>query len=192
MGRDYSYSSQVNRRLMAAQFLITACDRHQTVSSVAAEKQAYIDSILLQLYFACVSYCNELLSHHQKPTLENQGLNLVDVFDDQKQNFINISQFNELRTVYRQRGGGLVELCGLFESLSSIGSKQEQEENRERREQASNSLVNDAVKSIPIATIDLLDTDHEKVDLTDIKVIKKLLQDLQDLIDRQREYLLEY
>lgn len=192
MSRDYSYSSQVNRRLMATRFLITACDSHQTVSPVAAEKQAYIDSILLQLYFACVSYCNELLSHHQKPTLEDKGLNLVDVFDDQKQHFTDISQFNELRTLYRQKSSGLVELCRLFESLSAIGSKQEYEEDRVRRERLGNSPVNDATNYIPVATIDHIEAGQVKADLTDIKVIKKLLNDLQNLIDQQREYLLEY
>ncbi len=192
MERDYSYSSQVNRRLSAARFLIEAYSNHQAISSIASERQAYIDSILLQLYFACVSYCNELLFHHQRPALEDRGLNLADVFDGQKQNFMNMSEFNELQNLYSQKSSGLFELCRLFESLSSIGSKQEQEENRVRRDQLSYSSTSDVTKSIAATKINLFDMDQVKVDLADIKMIKNLLQELQDLIDRQREYLLEY
>ncbi len=192
MEKDYSYSSQVNRRLTATRFLITAYENHQSVSSTAAQKQAYIDSILLQLYFACVSYCNELLAHHQKSTLSDRDFRLVDVFDDTKKSFLDISQFNELRTLYDQESSGLTELCQLFENLGSIASKQEQEESRVRREQLSNTLSSDIAQNASAKKINLLDVGQVKVDLSDIKTIKKLLQELQELIDRQREYLLEY
>lgn len=195
MEKDYSYSSQVNRRLASTYFLISSYEQLPKKPLSRSENQAYIDSILLQLYFGCLSYCNELLTHHGKPILKPDSFNLTALFNEKK--YEGVSEFNELVALYNQKNSGLFQLCKAFEDLSSIGSKEEQEEDRKRRETQTtnaNSSLESSVQKINLITIDTvnLDTVTSGVDLSDVKVIKDLLINLQELIDRQREYLLEY
>lgn len=198
MEKDYSYSSQVNRRLASTHFLISSYEQHQKKSLTLSENQSYIDSILLQLYCGCHSYCNELLSHHGKTILKSDFFNLTALFNEK--NYEGVSEFNELGVLYGQKNSGLYELCNLFEDLISIGSKEEQEEKRKQREMQTtkaNSSLESSVQKNNLVAIDVVNIDtvtiaSSGVDLSDVDIIKKLLRTLQELIDRQREYLLEY
>jgi hypothetical protein len=88
----------------------------------------------------------------------------------------------------------------LYENLTTIGSTEEQEKNRKQREQqadiddASSDFSAQRIKLVTIdaVTIDSINLDSAVVDISDIAVIKDLLLIIQELIDRQREYLLEY
>jgi hypothetical protein len=168
--------------------------QHKPLAS--SEKQALIDSILLQLYCACVSYCNELLSHHGKPALKSDCFNLINLLNDKE--YEGVSELYELRLLYTQKQCGLSKLCSLFEDLMAIGSKEEQEGDQKRpKTQASNADYYSASSMernnlIDIVTIDSLSVDSPDLDLSDIDAIKHLVITLQELIDRQREYLLEY
>ena len=212
MEKDYSYSSQVNRRLASTHFLITSYQQHQKKSLTRLEKQAYIDSILLQLYCGCHSYCNELLSHHRQSTLNSDSFNLTALFTEKK--YEGVSEFNELGVLYDQKNNGLFQLCKLFEDLVSVGSKEEQEKNRKRDEiqiSTIDSSLESSLQKINLVAIDVVNIDvinidvvniddnidtliigSSDVDLSDVEIIKTLLRTLQELIDRQREYLLEY
>lgn len=198
MEKDYSYSSQVNRRIASTHFLISSYEQLQNNLLAPSEKQAFIDSILLQLYCGCVSYCNELLSHHSKPTVNSNSFNLSAVFD--QKNYAGVSEFTELYWLYHQKKCGFFELCSLYENLTTIGSKEEQEKSRKQREQqadiddASSNSSAQRIKLVTIdaVTIDSINLDSAVIDISDITVIKDLLLIIQELIDRQREYLLEY
>ena len=198
MEKDYSYSSQVNRRIASTHFLISSYGQLQNNLLAPSEKQAFIDSILLQLYLGCVSYCNELLSHHSKPTVNSSSFNLSAVFD--QKTYAGVSEFTELNWLYHQKKCGFFELCSLYENLTTIGSKEEQEKNRKQREQqadiddASSDSSAQRIKLVTIdaVTIDSINLDSAAIDISDITVIKDLLLIIQELIDRQREYLLEY
>jgi hypothetical protein len=194
MEKDYSHSSQVNRRMASTYFLISCYEQHQTKALSRSEKQAYIDSILLQLHCACFSYCNELLSHHGKPTLTPGGFNLIDMLENKKHE--SVFELHELRLLYKQKKNGLFQLCKLFESLMSIGTKEEQEEKRKKAEsQSYNADISSQSSNnniISLVAVDVLSDELSGLDLSDLKIIKNLLHTLQDLIDRQREYLLEY
>jgi hypothetical protein len=195
MEKDYSYSAQVNRRLASTYFLISSCEQPQNKSLSRSEKQAYVDSILLQLYCACVSYCNELLSHHSKPVLASDSFNLIDMLENKKHE--SVFELHELRLLYNQKECGLFQLCKLFKNMMSIGTKEEQEEKRKQREsQAYNADTSSPAAEnnniINMVVIETFSDDSTGLDLSDLKAIKHLLRTLQELIDRQREYLLEY
>lgn len=198
MKKDYSYSAQVNRRLASTHFLISSYEQHPKKTLERSEQQAYVDSILLQLYCGFFSYCNELLSHHGKSILKSDSFKLSVFFDEKK--YQGVSEFNELGVLYDQRNSGLLQLCRSFEGLMSVGSKEEQEENRKQRERQA-AMANSALEtsghkvnliSIDVVNIDTDADDSSDVDLSDVKIIKNLLDTLHELIDRQREYLLEY
>ncbi|MFT7491540.1 MAG: hypothetical protein ACI80S_001131, partial [Pseudohongiellaceae bacterium] len=194
----YSYSSQVNRRIASAHFLISSYAQLQNNLLAPSEKQAFIDSILLQLYCGCVSYCNELLSHHSKSTVNSSSFNLSAVFDQKK--YAGISEFTELYWLFHQKKCGFFELCSLYENLTTLGSKEEQEKSRMRRklqediEDASSKSSAQRINLVTIdaVNIDSIDLDSGVIDISDIAVVKELLRIIQELIDRQREYLLEY
>jgi hypothetical protein len=198
MEKDYSYSSQVNRRIASAHFLISSYAQLQNNLLAPSEKQAFIDSILLQLYCGCVSYCNELLSHHSKSTVNTSSFNLSAVFDQKK--YAGISEFTELYWLFHQKKCGFFELCSLYENLTTLGSKEEQEKSRMRRklqediEDASSKSSAQRINLVTIdaVNIDSIDLDSGVIDISDIAVVKELLRIIQELIDRQREYLLEY
>jgi hypothetical protein len=198
MEKDYSYSSQVNRRIASAHFLISSYAQLQNNLLAPSEKQAFIDSILLQLYCGCVSYCNELLSHHSKSTVNTSSFNLSAVFDQKK--YAGISEFTELYWLFHQKKCGFFELCSLYENLTTLGSKEEQEKSRMRRklqediEDASSKSSAQRINLVTIdaVNIDSIDLDSAVIDISDIAVVKELLRIIQELIDRQREYLLEY
>jgi hypothetical protein len=198
MEKDYSYSSQVNRRIASAHFLISSYAQLQNNLLAPSEKQAFIDSILLQLYCGCVSYCNELLSHHSKSTVNSSSFNLSAVFDQKK--YAGISEFTELYWLFHQKKCGFFELCSLYENLTTLGSKEEQEKSRMRRklqediEDASSKSSAQRINLVTIdaVNIDSIDLDSAVIDISDIAVVKELLRIIQELIDRQREYLLEY
>jgi hypothetical protein len=198
MEKDYSYSSQVNRRIASTHFLISSYAQLQNNLLAPSEKQAFIDSILLQLYCGCVSYCNELLSHHSKSTVNSSSFNLSAIFD--QKNYAGVSEFTELYWLFHQKKCGFFELCNLYENLTTLGSKEEQEKNRMRRklqkdiEDASSKSSAQKINLVTIdaVNIDSIDLDLAATDISDIAVIKELLLIIQELIDRQREYLLEY
>jgi hypothetical protein len=198
MEKDYSYSSQVNRRIASTHFLISSYGQLQNNLLAPSEKQAFIDSILLQLYCGCVSYCNELLSHHSKSTVNSSSFNLSAVFDQKK--YAGISEFTELYWLFHQKKCGFFELCSLYENLTTLGSKEEQEKSRMRRklqediEDASSKSSAQRINLVTIdaVNIDSIDLDSGVIDISDIAVVKELLRIIQELIDRQREYLLEY
>ncbi len=198
MEKDYSYSSQVNRRIASAHFLISSYAQLQNNLLAPSEKQAFIDSILLQLYCGCVSYCNELLSHHSKSTVNTSSFNLSSVFDQKK--YAGISEFTELYWLFHQKKCGFFELCSLYENLTTLGSKEEQEKSRMRRklqEDIEDASPKSSAQRINLVTIDAvnidsIDLDSAVIDISDIAVVKELLRIIQELIDRQREYLLEY
>ena len=198
MEKDYSYSSQVNRRIASTHFLIASYTQLNSHSLAPSEKQALIDSILVQLYCACVSYCNELLSHHSQPVESSRSFNLSAIFEQKK--YAGVSEFTELYWLFHQKSCGLFELCSLYENLTTIGSPAEREKNREQRERQAEieaEALNPSDQRIKLVTIDAvnispLEADATPTDLSDIAVIKDLLRIIQELIDRQREYLLEY
>jgi hypothetical protein len=88
----------------------------------------------------------------------------------------------------------------LYENLTTIGSEEEQEKNRMQRklqkdiEDASSKSTAQRINLVTIdtVTIDSIELDSAAIDISDIAVIKDLLLIIQELIDRQREYLLEY
>lgn len=198
MEKDYSYSSQVNRRMASTHFLISSYEQLQDQSLAPLEKQAFLDSILLQLYCSCVSYCNELLGHCNDPTVAPRISSMNAVFEHK--NYAGMSEFTELYWLFQKKKCGLFELCNFYETLTNIGSEEEQESNRKQRErqdeidEAASNLPDQRINlvTIDVITVDSQDIDSEMTDLTDITVIKDLLLTLQELIDRQREYWLEY
>lgn len=214
--KDYSYLSQVNRRLTSARFFLSTYEEAKKASLSPIEKQAYIDSVLLQLYFGCLSYCNELLSHRQKQDTATDIVELAAVFDGGS--YADVPDFNELRKLYKQRDTGLFQLCKFYKGLGIIGSKEEQERNRQHQDvtpintsmssdssSSVSAIQNSADSDFPVKqtstivtliasdiTVSATSADEPEIDLSDVGAIKNLLAIIQELIDRQREYLVEY
>ncbi len=169
---DESYFQQVNRRLAAAGFLLSAYDNF---SSTAIEKQACLDSALLQIYCAVFNYCNELLENYRKPALYDNNFNLHQIFSEDLKTFENVYEFAEIKDWATTEGSYLHALCQLPSALLSISQNKPEAET--------------AVKQQNIITVV---SDKQEISLDTPKKVTNLLEQLQSLIDRQRACQVEY
>ncbi len=172
ISQDESYFRQVNRRLAAARFLLSGCD---DISLTEIERQAYLESALLQIYCAVFNYCNELLENYRKPVLDKNSFNLHQLFSEELAFFDNVYEFSEIKAWAKARGSYLNALCQLSNNLLSINLPTQASEV--------------AVKQQNIIAVV---SDNIEANLDTPKKVTELLDQFNSLIDRQRECQIEY
>jgi hypothetical protein len=181
---DESYFHLVNRRLTAARFQLSLAQDENT-SITAAQKQSCIESALLQIYFALVNYLNELLSQHNQPCIENSVLDLGELLGDEHFRSYAIHDLDEIRILLDSKSSMLYYLTQLPSQLIALNNKDEAKLAHTKHAQVDKHQT-DSVNLIAVSVED------EEMPLLSLSMAEKILQELQVLIDRQRESQIEY
>lgn len=175
-----TYFQRVNRRLASARFYLRLASDQQATALVSdLQVKACIEAALLQLYYVSLNYLNELLECYRLPLLPANANDLAQLVGQQSHLFNDVHEFSELRRLLLAEGMQLASLCDLPAVLLTIDDeKPEQIEDK----------TNDAsvVTSIPLRAVTL------EEDLLTLSMANQLLEELQSLIERQRQNQVEF
>ena len=174
------FSRQVNRHLAAAHFFLSQASQ-QVDTLNPMQLQACIESILFQAQLCLRIYLDELLSYYQKPVLTIQIQQLGELFENESAEFSGISEFSELKQWLLQKDKPWRELCDYPRQLLNT----EDLINKKRKPERSSTEPDVGVEIIAVTQED------ELLDFLEMQTVRLLVNELQQLIDRQRENQVE-
>lgn len=185
---DNGHSRLVNRRLAAAHFYLSL-EKNADIVKTESQKQSCVDTALMQIYFAMLSYLNELLDYH-KQMGSVSSYNLGEVLQDKGGLFNTVYEFDELKQWMKKERSELALLTQLPIDLLDISEHnppEEVESSHQNRKFTSHGTGH----GVGLQLIAVTDK-TEKPSLFSNKCVKQLLSKLQQLIERQREHQIEY
>jgi hypothetical protein len=196
LSKNNSHIALVNHRLNAARFFLSLKNNNEN-SLTPSQKKASLENALLQLYFALYHYLNELLSYYHKSNITSASLSLEHLLIDKEQLFLSVSEFNELQQWYYQRGSLLKILTQLPTSLILDNISETEAASKKNNQLIAVSLVaeddgkeddgrEEGVSEVGVSGKRDGDDKLQKAEFTFTTTLA-LLNQLQQLIDRQRE-----
>lgn len=160
----------VNKRLAMARRLLTA---GISVNDNALIQEAFIDAVLLQVYFALLHYMNELREHYRQDVLPTNDFSLMEIIMAGKQT---ISELTECQLLVANTKSWLSLVIRYPEAMLQGRVKI-------KNTQPSVSLLINVVPE---------DNEAEELLSIDVKTVDWVLRECIEFIQRQREHLMEY
>lgn len=202
---DESFARQVDRRLASANILLLFIDNKTDIKPI--EKNAIIESSLLQYYLGVFSYLNEILNNHNKQSLEFSNFNLLDLLNSNNTSLSSINEFYHLKEWSKKHGEVLTALAKLPLMLSSIVDKNQSkskshnkdsivDKNTYLKQSSSHTNANELGSELHLISVNNIDTSEIKkngdIDLFDRVNLCQCIQSFQTFIESQRDLQVEY
>jgi hypothetical protein len=171
-----SHAQYVNKRLSSARQLLLSAG---TSPGNVVYFEACIDSALLQTYFAIFHYVNELLDSYQRPLIKGSDEALSIVI---RREGLHVPELREWSALLEKSNGYAFIVINHPNYMLAAGSK------ADSLVQGSTSVS--AGDDIPLIHVTSIDADDETLILTE-KNVKCVIDECHQLIQRQREHLIE-
>lgn len=192
--RDTTYAQLVNRRLAAAKSLLMI-ESFSIINDTPVGRSAIAESALIQFYFAVYSYINELLSYHNKPSIEYPRDSLSGVLYSKKLGMEELNEFFLLKSWSESHGDVLYEISQIPVSLTELAPLETTESTAISYKGSSaqdKEGIDSGVNSRSIQLIAVTGEKKNKINLDSKEEIISLVDDFKLFISAQRENQAEY